>query len=86
MNRDEAQELLSQIRSLDQWRRHDAPSNYDPNSQASMAAVYPKFSHVAQQISFPPVSPSYYYTSNKLIIEKFYELLTNFLVSDFIAE
>ncbi|XP_011298524.1 protein Gawky isoform X2 [Fopius arisanus] len=52
MNRDEAQELL-QIRALD-WRRHDAPSGYDPTNPSSMSGAYPKFSHVAQQMSFPP--------------------------------
>lgn len=56
MNRDEAQELLNQLRSLD-WRRHEAPSGYDPTNQSSMTGAYPKFSHVAQQMSFPPVSP-----------------------------
>ncbi|KAK0168678.1 hypothetical protein PV327_002454 [Microctonus hyperodae] len=54
MNRDEAQELLSQLRSLDQWRRHDTPSYGDPSSQSNMSGVYPKISHVAQQMSFPP--------------------------------
>ncbi|XP_034939131.1 trinucleotide repeat-containing gene 6C protein isoform X3 [Chelonus insularis] len=53
MNKDEAQELLSQLRGLDQWRRHEAPSGYDPTSQ-QMSSAYPKFSHVAQQMSFPP--------------------------------
>lgn len=56
MNRDEAQELLSQLRSLDQWRRHDTPSYGDPSSQSNMSGAYPKISHVAQQMSFPPVS------------------------------
>ncbi|XP_063980322.1 trinucleotide repeat-containing gene 6C protein isoform X2 [Diachasmimorpha longicaudata] len=51
MNRDEALELL-QLRSLD-WRRHDAPSGYDPTNPSSMSSAYPKFSHVAQQMSFP---------------------------------
>lgn len=55
MNKDEAQDLLSQIRSTEQWRRHETPSGYDPSSQA-MSSVYPKFNHVAQQMSFQPVS------------------------------
>lgn len=56
MNRDEAQELLSQVRPLDQWRRHDAHSGYDLGNQATTAPAYPRFNHVAQQMSFPPVS------------------------------
>lgn len=56
MNKDEAQDMLSQIRSTEQWRRHEAPSGYDSSNQASMSSVYPKFNHVAQQMSFPPVS------------------------------
>lgn len=55
MNRDEALELLSQVRPLDQWRRHDAHSTYDPSNQATTAPAYPRFNHVAQQMSFPPV-------------------------------
>ncbi|XP_023288422.1 trinucleotide repeat-containing gene 6C protein isoform X2 [Orussus abietinus] len=54
MNRDEAQELLSQLRPLDHWRRHDAHGGYDPTNQASSAPAYPRFNHVAQQMSFPP--------------------------------
>ncbi|XP_012255062.2 protein Gawky isoform X3 [Athalia rosae] len=55
MNRDEAHELLSQVRPLDQWRRHDTHAGYDPASQAAAAAGYPpRFNHVAQQMSFPP--------------------------------
>ncbi|XP_033214194.1 trinucleotide repeat-containing gene 6C protein isoform X3 [Belonocnema kinseyi] len=54
MNRDEAQELLSQVRPLDQWRRHDAHSGYDLGNQATTAPTYPRFNHVAQQMSFPP--------------------------------
>lgn len=55
MNREEALELLSQVRPLDQWRRHDAHSTYDPTNQATTAPAYPRFNHVAQQMSFPPV-------------------------------
>ncbi|KAK2581968.1 hypothetical protein KPH14_002408, partial [Odynerus spinipes] len=55
MNRDEAQELLSQIRPLDQWpRRHDTHSGYDPTNQPTTAPAYPRFNHVTQQMSFPP--------------------------------
>lgn len=56
MNREEALELLSQLRPVDQWRRHDAHSSYDPTNQATTAPAYPRFNHVAQQMSFPPVS------------------------------
>lgn len=57
MNREEALELLSQLRSVDQWRRHDTThSGYDPTHQATTAPAYPRFNHVAQQMSFPPVS------------------------------
>lgn len=55
MNREEALELLSQLRPVDQWRRHDAHSTYDPTNQATTAPAYPRFNHVAQQMSFPPV-------------------------------
>ncbi|EZA61318.1 trinucleotide repeat-containing gene 6C protein isoform X2 [Ooceraea biroi] len=55
MNRDEALELLNQLRPLsDQWRRHDTHSGYDPTHQATTAPAYPRFNHVAQQMSFPP--------------------------------
>jgi len=56
MNRDEALELLNQIRPVDQWRRHDTHSGYDPTHQATTAPAYPRFNHVGQQMSFPPVS------------------------------
>lgn len=56
MNRDEAHELLNQVRPLDQWRRHDTHAGYDPTSQAAAAGYPPRFNHVAQQMSFPPVS------------------------------
>ena len=56
MNRDEAQELLSQLRTIDQYRRHDAQSGYDPSSQAGLGGAFPRFNHVAQQMSFPQVS------------------------------
>jgi len=56
MNREEALELLNQLRPLDQWRRHDTHSGYDPTHQATTAPVYPRFNHVTQQMSFPPVS------------------------------
>lgn len=55
MNREEALELLSQLRPVDQWRRHDTNSTYDPTNQAATAPAYPRFNHVAQQMSFPPV-------------------------------
>ncbi|XP_015177022.1 PREDICTED: trinucleotide repeat-containing gene 6C protein isoform X2 [Polistes dominula] len=55
MNRDEAQELLSQIRPLDQWpRRHDTHSGYDPTNQPTTAPAYPRFNHVSQPMTFPP--------------------------------
>ncbi|XP_015596287.1 trinucleotide repeat-containing gene 6C protein isoform X2 [Cephus cinctus] len=54
MNRDEAQELLNQLRPVDQWRRHDAHAGYDPTNQVTPAPAYPRFNHVAQQMSFPP--------------------------------
>ncbi|XP_072767323.1 uncharacterized protein Gw isoform X4 [Anoplolepis gracilipes] len=56
MNRDEALELLNQIRPVDQWRRHDTHSGYDPAHQATTAPAYPRFNHVGQQMSFPPAS------------------------------
>ena len=57
MNRDEAQELLSQLRPVDQWRRHDGGhSGYDPTSQPAGGQSFPRFNHVTQQMSFPPVS------------------------------
>jgi len=56
MNREEALELLNQLRPLDQWRRHDTHSGYDPTHQATTAPAYPRFNHVTQQMSFPPVS------------------------------
>lgn len=56
MNRDEAQELLNQVRPLDQWRRHEAHSGYELANQATSGPSYPRFNHVAQQMSFPPVS------------------------------
>ncbi|XP_020288424.1 trinucleotide repeat-containing gene 6C protein isoform X2 [Pseudomyrmex gracilis] len=52
MNREEALELLNQIRPLDQWRRHETHSGYDPTHQATTAPAYPRFNHVAQQMSF----------------------------------
>ncbi|XP_046413280.1 trinucleotide repeat-containing gene 6C protein-like isoform X3 [Neodiprion fabricii] len=55
MNRDEAHELLIQVRPQDHWRRQDSHTGYDPASQSAAAAGYPpRFNHVAQQISFPP--------------------------------
>lgn len=65
MNRDEALELLNQVRT-EQWRRHDTHSGYDPAHQATAAPVYPRFNHVAQQMSFPTVS--IINTNNKHII------------------
>nr|XP_012228942.1 PREDICTED: trinucleotide repeat-containing gene 6B protein isoform X4 [Linepithema humile] len=56
MNREEALELLNQLRPLEQWRRHDTHSGYDPTHQATTAPTYPRFNHVAQQMSFPPAS------------------------------
>lgn len=56
MNREEALELLNQLRPLEQWRRHDSHSGYDPTHQATTAPTYPRFNHVAQQMSFPPVN------------------------------
>lgn len=56
MNRDEAQELLTQIRPVDQWRRHDIHSGYDPSNQSGSGQSFPRFNHVSQQMSFPPVS------------------------------
>lgn len=56
MNREEALELLNQLRPMDQWRRHDTHSGYDPTHQATTTPAYPRFNHVAQQMSFPPVS------------------------------
>lgn len=56
MNREEALELLNQIRPLDQWRRHETHSGYDPTHQATTAPAYPRFNHVAQQMSFSQVS------------------------------
>ncbi|XP_043482810.1 trinucleotide repeat-containing gene 6B protein isoform X3 [Leptopilina heterotoma] len=56
MNRDEAQELLNQVRPLDQWRRHEAHSGYELANQATSGPSYPRFNHVAQQMSFPPAS------------------------------
>ncbi|XP_032691719.1 trinucleotide repeat-containing gene 6C protein isoform X3 [Odontomachus brunneus] len=54
MNREEALELLNQLRPMDQWRRHDTHSGYDPTHQATTTPAYPRFNHVAQQMSFPP--------------------------------
>lgn len=56
MNREEALELLNQIRPVDQWRRHETHSGYDPTHQATTTPAYPRFNHVGQQMSFPPVS------------------------------
>ncbi|XP_018401324.1 PREDICTED: trinucleotide repeat-containing gene 6C protein isoform X1 [Cyphomyrmex costatus] len=54
MNREEALELLNQIRPVDQWRRHETHSGYDPTHQATTTPAYPRFNHVGQQMSFPP--------------------------------
>ncbi|XP_023248225.1 protein Gawky isoform X7 [Copidosoma floridanum] len=57
MNREEAQELLSQLRPVDQWRRHDGGhSSYDPGNQAAGSQSFPRFNHVSQQMSFPQAS------------------------------
>lgn len=60
MNREEAQELLRPLRPLDMWRRrHDSHySGYDPSNQATNTQAFPRFNHVSQQMSFPPVSES----------------------------
>lgn len=66
MNRDEAQELLSQLRPLEQqWRHHETHSGYDPAAQSSSSQAYPRYNHVAQQMSFQPVCDvwqNHYYT------------------------
>lgn len=56
MNREEALELLNQIRPVDQWRRHETHSGYDPAHQATTTPAYPRFNHVGQQMSFPQVN------------------------------
>lgn len=57
MNRDEALELLSQLRPTDQWRRHDTGhAGYDPTAQPSASQSFSRFNHANQQMSFPPVS------------------------------
>ncbi|KAJ8668098.1 hypothetical protein QAD02_009761 [Eretmocerus hayati] len=56
MNRDEAQELLSQLRPVDQWRRHDGGhSGYDLIHSAA-GQPFPRLPPVSQQMSFPPTS------------------------------
>lgn len=72
MNRDEAQELLSQLRPLDQWRRHDAHSGFDPSNQTTGAPAYPRFNHVAQQMSFQPVRSLHMYIYVYIFVSFFF--------------
>lgn len=69
MNREEALELLNQIRPVDQWRRHETHSGYDPTHQATTTPAYPRFNHVGQQMSFPQVNLSVV----KQFVKQFYQ-------------
>lgn len=86
MNREEALELLSQVRPLDQWRRHDAHSTYDPTNQATTAPAYPRFNHVAQQMSFPPVKIIIDFVLNKLFFNFFYLYITYMCIYNIICK
>lgn len=79
MNREEALELLNQIRPVDQWRRHETHSGYDPTHQATTTPAYPRFNHVGQQMSFPPVSLIKVVKQHTVLSERSFCSLNNIL-------